>query len=381
MSTNNTNEGNNAQSNTNLTTNETQVRETLNLSTDFDAKVQDAQMRTKALQFITTLLSGNPSSNEKQEAIFNIASNEQQRVLDLGKGFNVRLKDLKLTNEGNEVADIIQQLSKDFDRINPGKIDWTNAPRKGMRKIISKIPFFGNAISSYWEQYENVMTTINENIGMLNGLLDKKEKDILIINEKKDIYLESMASYFKAIQQGIVIKEVLEQKIAEETDEAKQRFMQENWLYPLGKRILTLQELYLSSFDAAISAELIARGHRELITDLREKNKVATLRLQTGVWLAAELYDQKRMLESGKALRDTNKKLADTVHSMLGTYQQELQQQATSSFQEFDQWKAHMEQTTKLYEDAKQFRVNAIPVLNSKITEFATLMELLKGYM
>ena len=174
---------------TNLTTNELQVRESLGLSKDFNAKVEDAQMRAKALEFITTLLSGNPTSNEKQEAIFGLASDEQQRVLDLGKGFNVRLKDLKLNDEGNEVADIIQQLSTDFDRINPGKIDWTNAPRKGMRKLFSKLPLIGKPIARYWEQYENVMITINENIGMLNGLLDKKEKDILLINENKDISL------------------------------------------------------------------------------------------------------------------------------------------------------------------------------------------------
>jgi uncharacterized protein YaaN involved in tellurite resistance len=241
--------------------------------------------------------------------------------------------------------------------------------------LLGKIPLIGSAVSGYWEKYQDVMTVINENIALLNGLLDKKEKDILLINDKKDAFLKMMEEYHKAILKGVYIKEVLEQRVAEEGDEEKRRFMQENWLYPLGKRIMNLQELYLSNFDAAISAELVARGHRELITDLREKNKVATVRLQTGVWLAAELYDQRRLLESSKALKETNKKLADTVHSMLGSYQSEIQKEATDSFQSFEQWQRHMQQTIELYQQAKDFRVNALTVLDEKIGEFGTLME------
>ncbi len=218
------------------------------------------------------------------------------------------------------------------------------------------------------------MGIINENITLLNNLLDKKEQDVVGINARKDAFLGSMAEYHKAIVAGVIIKETLDQKINEEIDETKKRFMQENWLYPLNKRIIALQESYLSAFDSAISAELVARGHRELITDLREKNKVAMIRLQTGVWLAAELYDQKRMLESSKALKEANKNLANTVHRLLGTYQGEIQKEATDSFQEFEQWQQHMQQTIQLYTQAKEFRVNALPVLNEKIAKFGELM-------
>ncbi|RYZ54977.1 MAG: hypothetical protein EOP49_03930, partial [Sphingobacteriales bacterium] len=227
----------------------------------------------------------------------------------------------------------------------------------GIGKLLGKLPLIGNAISGYWEKYQDVMVVINEHIATLNALLDKKEKDILLINDKKDAFLKMMEEYRKTIIAGVHIKETLEERIASEGDEEKKRFMQENWLYPLSKRIMNLQELYLSNFDAAISAELVARGHRELITDLREKNKVAMVRLQTGVWLAAELYDQKRLLDSSKALKETNKKLADTVHNMLGTYQNEIQKEATDSFQSFEQWQQHMEQTVQLYKEAKDFRV------------------------
>ena len=355
-----------------ITNIETNVRETLGLSKDFTTKEQEAALKIKAEEFITALMQGDATSNEKQTAIFTIASKEQLKVIELGKGFSIRLKDLKRDDDGKEVAGIIEKLSADFEGINPGQIDWST-PKKKIKKILGFIPF-GNAISKYWEKYQDVMGIINENITLLENLLDKKEQDIVGINARKDAFLGSMAEYHKAIVAGVIIKETLERKIDEELDETKKRFMQENWLYPLNKRIIALQESYLSAFDSAISAELVARGHRELIMDLREKNKVAMIRLQTGVWLASELYDQKRMLESSKALKEANKNLANTVHRLLGTYQSEIQKEATDSFQAFDQWQQHMQQTIELYTQAKEFRVNALPVLNEKISKFGELM-------
>lgn len=352
---------------------ETNVRETLGLAKDFSPQEEEAALRLKADEFITALIQGDATSNEKQTAIYTLASREQQNVIELGKGFSIRLKDLKAGEEGKEISGIIEKLGTDFDRINPGSIDWST-PKKKAKKILGLIPF-GNAIAKYWEQYEDVMGIINENIAMVEKLLDKKEADIILINTRKDAFLGSMAEYHKAIVAGTIIKETLEKRIEEEPDEERRRFMQENWLYPLSKRIMALQESYLSSFDSAISAELVARGHRELIMDLREKNKVAMIRLQTGVWLAAELYDQKKLLDSSKALKEANKNLADTVHRMLGTYQAEIQKEATDSFQSFEQWQAHMQQTIQLYTDAKDFRVKALTVLDEKITKFGELMQ------
>ena len=268
---------------------ETGLRETFSLPTDFRAGADESGLKTQAEEFVTALISGKATSNEKQEAIFHLATAEQAKVLELGKGFNIRLKDLKQGEEGSKVAGLIEKLSEDFDRINPGKIDWKSAPRKGIGKLLGKLPLIGSAVSQYWTKYQDVMAMINENIATLNALLDKKEKDIVLINDKKDAFLKMMDTYHKSIRTGVLIKERLELTIDEESDPEKSRFMQEHWLYPLSKRLINLQELYLSAYDAAISAELVTRGHRELISDLREKNKVATLRLQTGVWLAAEL--------------------------------------------------------------------------------------------
>lgn len=355
---------------------ETNVRETLGLSKDFSPQEQEAALRVKAEKFIDAMIKGDASSNEKQTAIFKLAASEQQKVIELGKGFSIRLKDLKQDSDGKQISNILEKLGADFDRINPGKIDWRTTPRKKFKKLVRMIPILGGPIAKYWEQFEDVMKMINENITLVEQLLDKKEADIITINVRKDAFLGSMVEYHQAIVAGVIIKETLEKKIDEEADEQKQKFMQENWLYPLSKRIMALQESYLSSFDSAISAELVARGHRELIMDIREKNKIASIRLQTGVWLASELYDQKRMLESLSALKTANKNLADSVHQMLGTYQEAIQKEATDSFQAFEQWQRHMEQTIQLYDNAKDFRVKAIPVLNDKITKFGELMQI-----
>lgn len=350
-------------------------RDTFNLPLDFKGGADESALRSDAEQFVNALVNGEGSANERQAAIFNMAQQDQARLIEAGKGFHIRLKDLKQGEEGGQVAGLIEKLSADFDRINPGHIDWKSAPRKGIAKLLGKLPFVGSAISQYWTKYQDVMKMINENIAVLNNLLDKKEKDILLINDKKDAFIGMMADFHRSIRSGILIKELLEERVRMEEDGQRKRFMQEHWLYPLEKRILNMQELYLSSYDAAISAELVSRGHRELITDLREKNKVATLRLQTGVWLAAELYDQQRLLESSRALKETNRNLADAVHQMLGKYQQEIQAEATDSFQSFEQWRQHMQETSLLYEQARDFRVNSLTKLNDNIVRFGDLMQ------
>lgn len=354
---------------------EVNVRETLGLSKDFSTEENLSNLKLQATEFVSALIGNDANSNEKQESIFSLANKEQQKVIDLGSNFSVKLKDLKKDEDGKKISTIVEALGDKFNKINPGNINWNTTPQKGFKSMLSKIPFFGDDITKYWSQYENVMVAINENMTMVNTLLDQKEQDIILINTRKDAFIESMAEYHKAILTGVFIKNALQEKIEVEEDKEKKRFMQENWLYPLNKRIITLQESYLSSFDSAISAELVARGHRELIMDLREKNKIAVIRLQTGVWLASELFDQKRMLESSKALKEANKNMADAVHKMLGTYQAEIQKEATDSFQEFDQWKAHMEGTIQMYGDAKDFRVEAINTLDQKIDDFDLLIK------
>lgn len=345
------------------------------LPADFSTGTNESGLREQAAAFVSSLEAGAATTNERQSAILQLAAAEQAAVTELGKGFHIRLKDLKQGEEGTQIASLIEKLSADFDRINPAGIDWKRAPRKGIGKLLSKLPLVGTAVSQYWTKYQDVMTMINENIATLNGLLDKKEKDVVLLNDKKDAFLRMMATFHNAIRTGMLVKEMLQERVDAEEDAGKKRFMQEHWLYPLGKRLINLQELYLSSYDAAISAELISRGHRELISDLREKNKVATLRLQTGVWLAAELYDQQRLLESSRALKETNRQLADAVHQMLGKYQQEIQAEVTDSFQSFDQWQQHMQQTSQLYQDAREFRVRSLKQLDEKAGKFGELMQ------
>ncbi len=339
----------------------------IGLQGSFDKVQITPQVRDAASKFVSDLLANRSKDAAKQ--MLDYGSDTSNRLAKDFRAYSIiRPKDLENDSDGKKILAVMETLDSTMVKLNPSGINFSKTPRKFFANI------FGSKIMSYWNRYTNLYPQLDENMNLFRDLIQRKDKDTELLQQRKLDFILVMKDQYKVILVAMAIDEELEKSLDGKPEE-EQQFIQEQWLYPLRKRIMTLQEAYVAYYDFVLAAEVVVRGNRELLLDAREKVKVAEVALKNGIYLAHELHEQGFLIEGIETLSQTTTQMRAAVREMLGRNTEAIKTHANNTLVSVDEWQAGIQESIALFEGWRSFRRDSLGTLKAKNEELNVIVQ------
>ena len=201
--------------------------------------------------------------------------------------------------EGGQVATALLDLKHTVQDLDPSNLDFSE-PGWATR-MLGKLPFIGSPIQAYFEKFEASQTVIDAIFVSLEKGKEQLELDNEILAEDKVSMLEATEKLKKSIQIAETTKKAFQKKIRTLSDEEQIRFIEEEVIFPLGQRVMDLQQSLAVNQQGAIACELLIRNNKELIKGVARANHVTKSALTTAVTVALALNEQKIVLDKLEA--------------------------------------------------------------------------------
>jgi len=279
----------------------------------------------------------------------------------------------KLANsgdEGSEVSKGLLDLRREVKGLDPGIINWN---KKG---FLSKIL---NPIRNYFERYQKAESVIDS----IMKSLDKGKATLKDDNTTLAIEQQSLRNLSKQLAQEVelatlmdnAITERLEQAQADNEDEYKIRFVQEEILFPLRQRIMDMQQMTVVNHQGVLAMEVIQRNNNELMRGVDRAKSVTISALRTAVMVASALYNQKIVLQKIQALNETTSNMITSTSRMLREQGGDIHRQSVEANISVDVLKTAFNDVMVALNEVSTFRQNALPIMKNSIEQFRELAE------
>ena len=279
----------------------------------------------------------------------------------------------KLANsgeEGSEVSKGLLDLRREVKGLDPSIINWNK--RGFLRKII-------NPIRNYFERYQRAETVITS----IMTSLDKGKTTLKDDNTTLAIEQQSLRNLSKQLVQEVelatlmdtAISDRLEQAQANNEDEHKIRFVQEEILFPLRQRIMDMQQMLVVNHQGVLAMEVIQRNNNELIRGVDRAKSVTISALRTAVMVASALYNQKIVLQKIQALNETTSNMITSTSKMLREQGGEVHKQSAEANISVEVLKSAFGDIMMALNEISTFRQNALPIMKNNIEQFRELAE------
>jgi len=279
----------------------------------------------------------------------------------------------KLANsgdEGSEVSKGLLDLRREVKSLDPGIINWN---RKG---FLSKIL---NPIRNYFERYQKAESVIDS----IMKSLDKGKATLKDDNTTLAIEQQSLRNLSKQLAQEVelatlmdnAIAERLEQAQADNEDEYKIRFVQEEILFPLRQRIMDMQQMTVVNHQGVLAMEVIQRNNNELMRGVDRAKSVTISALRTAVMVASALYNQKIVLQKIQSLNETTSNMITSTSRMLREQGGDIHRQSVEANISVDVLKTAFNDVMVALNEVSTFKKNALPIMKNSIEQFRELAE------
>lgn len=276
----------------------------------------------------------------------------------------------KSGDEGSEVSKSLTDLQKQIKTLDPSIIDFT---KKG---LLGKV---ANPIRQYFSKYEKAESVID---GIMKSL-DKGKATLKNDNTTLAIEQSALRELSKTLAQEIemamlmdnFIEEKLSEAQAQNADEGKVKFIQEEVLFPLRQRTTDMQQMIIVNQQGIIAMEVIQRNNKELMRGVDRAKNVTISALRTAVTAASALYNQKIVLQKIQALNETTSGLIGATSQMLKSQGAEIHKQSVESTVSAEDLKAAFENAVAALDEISNFKREALPVMKQNIEQFRELAE------
>ena len=161
----------------------------------------------------------------------------------------------------------------------------------------------------------------------------------------------------------------LAQKLAEEQDSEKQKFIQEELLFTLRQTIMDRQQQLAVYQQGILTFEIIMRNSRELVRGVYRSRTVTITALDVAVTTCFALTHQRMVLDKINALNTTTSDLIAKNAELLKTQGAEIHKQASSAMLEMDKLKTAFADIHSAMDDISRFRIEALGRMANTILE------------
>lgn len=336
---------------------------------------QDNTLRDQAEKVIDDLFSMSEDDLKRQQEYSHefqsIGRTIQQKLVHksslLKEPMETLMSDL---SDSGSVAQSLINLQEKINEIDPNRF---NFAMSGFRRLLSKIPGVGSAVSRWIVRFQSVESVIDDIVESLRIGQGRLERDnVTLQNDQVEVH-ELAQKLKKYIEYGQVLDEVLTKRIETESNEKKKTFIQKDIMFPLRQRVVDLQQQLAVNQYGIVTSETIVQNNKELIRGVDRALNVTVVAFQTASALSVALEHQKTVLKGVESINDmTNELMLETSKKLKeqGATIQKQASQASVDVKVLQQAFANVDSALK---EVSQFRVNALPELTRTIDEMNSL--------
>jgi uncharacterized protein YaaN involved in tellurite resistance len=213
--------------------------------------------------------------------------------------------------------------------------------------------------------------------------LDKGKKTLTNDNTTLSIEQQSLRDLSKKLNREIemaiamdeMITAKLEEAQAQNMEQDKVRFIQEEILFPLRQRIMDMQQMIVVNQQGVIAMEVIQRNNKELIRGVDRAKTVTITALRTAVMVASALYNQKIVLQKIQMLNETTSNMIASTSKMLKEQGTAIHKQSVETSVSVDTLKSAFQDIMEALDEISAFKQNALPIMQASISEFRELAD------
>ena len=272
--------------------------------------------------------------------------------------------------EGGEVSKGLLDLRREVKGLDPSLVNFN---REG---------FFAklfNPVRNYFERYQKAESVI----ASIMSSLDKGKTTLKNDNTTLSIEQQSLRELTKKLKQETELAIMMDSSIAgkleaaqdEGMDEDKERFIQEEILFPLRQRIMDMQQMIVVNHQGIIAMEVLQRNNKELIRGVDRAKSVTISALRTAVMVASALYNQRIVLQKINALNETTSDMISATSRMLRDQGGEIHTQSVEANISVDVLKSSFEDIMIALYEVSTFKQNALPIMQHQIEQFRELAQ------
>lgn len=284
---------------------------------------------------------------------------------------NVRLADLsKMGGENGEVVNGLAQLQTQMKDLDPSGIDFVKTG------VLGKL---FNPIRNYFAKFEKADTIIAETVESLGkGKATLKNDNTTLEIEQlalRDLTQKLTQQIDLGMKMDASITSAVEQAKAQNVDEERIKFIEEEVLFPLRQKVMDLQQMQAVNMQGIIAMEIVRRNNKELIRAVERAESVTVSALRIAVTVASALYNQKIVLEKVNAVNEATNKLIGATAKMLKDQGSSIQQQAMEANVSVDTLKSAFADTFDALDAVTEYKSKALPQMQMTIQQFRELAD------
>ncbi|MFI1448529.1 toxic anion resistance protein [Streptomyces virginiae] len=265
------------------------------------------------------------------------------------------------------VAGSLVELRRTVEDLDP-----RDAPAKGARKLLAKLPG-GNRFRDHVAKYASSQATLNKIVGSLRSGQDELRRDNAALHTERSRLWETMGK----LQEYAVLTEALdgavEQRIAEveHTDPGAADALRADLLFPVRQKHQDLLTQLAVCAQGYLAMDVVRRNNDELIKGVDRAATTTVSALRIAVMLASALDNQRKVIEQVGALRGTTEELIRGNAEMLSTQSGEIQRIAADPAVGVETLRTAFAQIYRTLDAIDTFRVQATQNMAATVESLA----------
>ncbi len=334
----------------------------------------DPELDRRAQEYADALVNLDPKDFESQEdmkvAVEDMGRGLQREAAHRSKMLQQPIKDLSERGaDGGPVANALVDLKMQVEALDPNRFDFSAG---WASRLLGMIPGVGTPLKRYFTKYESAQTVIDAIIRSLEEGGEQLKRDNVTLREDQLAMRELTVKLERQILLAQLLDQKLQYKLDREisADDPRQKFVQEELLFPLRQRIMDLQQQLAVNQQGVLSTAIVIGNNRELVRGVDRALNVTVSALQVAVTVALALVNQRIVLDKITALNTTTSNLIAGTAATLRTQGVAIQTQASQAMLDIDSLKSAFADINAAMDEISRFRQEALPKMAQTILEF-----------